>query len=296
MTPTYTQLVAARTGTKTMTSREIAELTGKEHKNVLADARKMLQELYPKRSAVIAADLQAGETEYHRHTRTQYKFLSDRTIGAFIDTNQDLRTPESFEVTEPDSYGRPQPVIALPKRECLILVSGYSVTMRAAIIDRWEALESGQASPAVENTAVQTLAVADALANMLRLTGSARLGVARKALELSAPSLTPLLPTYAVDAPSDTPAVSSEPTASLSDLLKRFDVGVSAIAANRLFHKFGILEQMSRQSRRGEVHFWSVTEKGQQWGKNLTHDKNQNETQPHWYISRFASLLKHVGL
>ncbi len=31
---------------RTMTSREIAELTGKEHRNVLADIRKMLLELH----------------------------------------------------------------------------------------------------------------------------------------------------------------------------------------------------------------------------------------------------------
>ena len=30
---------------RTMTSREIAELTGKEHRNVLADIRKMLADL-----------------------------------------------------------------------------------------------------------------------------------------------------------------------------------------------------------------------------------------------------------
>ncbi|MGD7309351.1 Rha family transcriptional regulator, partial [Ralstonia pseudosolanacearum] len=30
---------------QTMSSREIAELTGKEHKNVLADIRKMLSEI-----------------------------------------------------------------------------------------------------------------------------------------------------------------------------------------------------------------------------------------------------------
>ena len=42
---------------KTMTSREIAELTGKEHKNVLADIRKMLVEI---QSAEKPADYKDG--------------------------------------------------------------------------------------------------------------------------------------------------------------------------------------------------------------------------------------------
>ena len=80
-----------------MSSLEIAELTGKQHKDVLYDIRKMLDEL-----GVLAAD-----------------FSATRKVR-----------------------GREYEVFNLPKRETLILVSGYSVTMRSTIIDRWQELES----------------------------------------------------------------------------------------------------------------------------------------------------------
>jgi phage regulator Rha-like protein len=82
----------------TMSSREIAELTGKEHKNVLADIRNMLEKL-----KIDCADFSA-----------QYK----------------------------DSTGRSLPCFNLPKRETLILVSGYDIPLRARIIDRWQELEA----------------------------------------------------------------------------------------------------------------------------------------------------------
>ena len=90
------------TSTMTMSSLEIAKLTGKEHYNVLADIRKMLEELE-------ATDL-------------------------------------SFQGSYKDSTGRSLPCFNLPKRECFILVSGYNLKLRAAIIDRWQELESAEAA------------------------------------------------------------------------------------------------------------------------------------------------------
>lgn len=84
----------------TMSSREIAELTGKRHDHVMRDIRAMLVELH-----------------------------GDDVIP-------------SFGAIYRDAYGRERACFDLPKRETLILVSGYSVSMRAKIIDRWQELEA----------------------------------------------------------------------------------------------------------------------------------------------------------
>jgi len=79
-----------------MSSLEIAELTSKRHDNVMADIRKMLDDL---------------------------KIVAPNFSGVRI------------------VRGKEYEVFNLPKRETLILVSGYSASMRASIIDRWQELE-----------------------------------------------------------------------------------------------------------------------------------------------------------
>ena len=239
---------------RTMTSREIAELTGKQHKNVLEDVRKMLSEL-----GLSSAGFSA-----------QYNDITGRTLPCFN----------------------------LPKRETMILVSGYSIPMRARIIDRWEALETGKAVPAVSGAAraAEDMVVLSALADALRLEGSARLGVMRKGMEIVAPHLLPAVPIYAIDAPNGSSSdIGSEPTASLSELLQEHSAGLSAVSANKRLESLGYLQQMQRPSSRGGVKkYWSVTKTGAKYGKNATSDRNQRETQPVWYKATAAAMIQEI--
>lgn len=93
-----TSLTTITTAPVTMSSREIAELTGKEHRNVRRDIENMAKELLL-----------------------------------------------SFEQKVLDSTGgRPSVVYLLQRREVEILLTGYSIPLRAKVIDRLHELEQAQ--------------------------------------------------------------------------------------------------------------------------------------------------------
>lgn len=146
---------------------------------------------------------------------------------------------------------------------------GYSEKMQAAVI----LLESA--------------------ARTLNLSSSSKLGAYQKLQQVA--GLPDLMPHYAIDAPSDAVDGSSRPTQSLSALLKAHGIRMTA---NQVYHqlvKLGITEQKSRKSNsgiNGVRKFWSLTAKGCMYGKNITSPVNPRETQPHFFESRFAELLR----
>jgi len=134
-------------------------------------------------------------------------------------------------------------------------------------------------------------------AKALNLAPSAQLGIITRYFNRF-PLTENLLPAYAVDAPLQLggPAESSEATASATQLLKERNSSFQAKTLYRLMEKEGLLDRLTRPSTtQGTKEFWNVTQKGLEFGKNLSCPKNPRETQPHWYRSTFDILLKRLG-
>jgi len=96
-----------------MSSLEIAELTNKNHADVLRDIKNVLEQA---------------------------------EIGESI-----------FACTYLSKQNKKLPCYRLPKRECDLVVSGYSVKYRLKIIDRWRELEEKQQAKALPQTYLEAL-------------------------------------------------------------------------------------------------------------------------------------------
>jgi len=82
-------------------------------------------------------------------------------------------------------------------------------------------------------------------------------------------------------------------TRSLTYLLKKYEIKLSTQKANLKLLEVGILEKIERDSSCGKIkYFYSLTEKGLKFGKNLISPKNERETQPHFYESKFSELVE----
>lgn len=119
---------------QTMSSLEIAELTGKQHAHVMRDIRNMIESL--KKSNESTSGL--VEEDYHRGDRTQYKYLSESTqkkllnFAFSVGGSQYVITEDSYQ----DAKGEQRTLYSLNKKASILLASGYDVVLRAKIIDR----------------------------------------------------------------------------------------------------------------------------------------------------------------
>lgn len=240
---------------RTMSSREIASVTGKRHDNVKRDILAMLKDL--------KADALSFEDIYlDGRNREQVQYLLDRE-----------------------------------HTDCLL--TGYSAGLRMKVIRRWRELEgqseARQAVMANGTKVIGEIAIMECFTRLLKPAASCQMRMLAKIAENN--GLDPkFLPSYAVDAPPDAAGGGSLPTKALTSLLKDNGIRMSTASFNKALQQAGLIKVMQRKNSKQEmVTFWSITEKGLRYGKNLTSPQSPRETQPHWYVDRFAELAELVG-
>jgi len=242
---------------RTMSSKEIASVTRKAHKHVIRDIREMIIDL--EKDGPILGHL--SEDKDARGYTTAFHLDRDLT-----DT----------------------------------LMTGYSARMRYAVVRRWRELESQtQAREVVISNGTKVigeLAILECFTRLLKPAPSSQMLMLTKIAENN--GLNPkFLPGYAVDAAPDSgDGGGSMPTKALTALIKDHGLPTTAAAFNRALAAAGFLKNMQRKNSRQEVVvFWSITEKGLRYGKNLTSPQSPRETQPHWYVDRFLELADLIG-
>ena len=239
----------------TMSSREIANVTGKRHANVKRDIAAMLKEL--------KLDVLSFEHIYlDGQNREQVQYLLDREHTDCLLTGYSapmrMKVIRRWRELEQQQGAREQ-----------VLLNGTKVVGELAIMECFTRLLKPAAS-----------------CQMLMLTKIAQNnGLDPKFLPGYAVDAAPdatggsSMPTKAITA-----LIKDHGIASTAAAFNR------ALAA-----KGFLKQLQRKNSKQELVDFWCVTDKGMTYGKNLTTPQSPRETQPHWYVDRFLELAALVG-
>lgn len=147
------QLISTDSNNPMMGTKEIAKMTEKRPADVIRDVWVMLESLY-------------GISKDNANLRN-YK-------------NQQV-TLVSGVITRIDNRGFVSEFL-LDRRHSEILVSGYDVKRRAAIIDRWHALETGESQPRLSPPAPQETHMNNDILSLARVVAEATASATMKAV------------------------------------------------------------------------------------------------------------------
>lgn len=246
-------------------SREVAEMVGREHKEILA----MI------------------EGQYHSDGRIKRVGLLPTISESGLFRSDDFFMESSYTV---EGNNRTYKCYLLTKIGCDMVANKMTgekgVLFTAAFVTRFEEMENfirsgqvGQSFSTKEEFEMQLIGARYA-SEILRLDTTSNVRMLETVHEQHGVP-TNHLPIY----------VDEEVTLALSELLKEHDVGIGAAKANTKLIELGLLEIKERPSSKGGLkEFKSLTDKGLMFGKNLINTRNPKETQPHYYPSKFNQL------
>lgn len=231
-----------------------------------------------------------------------------------------LHAPD-FSGAYKTSQGNTYECFNLPKRESLILVSGYSVTMRAKIIDRWEALETGKAQPAmVKNEAPQQIDKPDPQAFAVVQSAwvdavERKIASKREALQFLRDASAVMIhgvdvlqraakpkpAAKALPAPTQSTitigdkvpyALRAQGTKSATELLREHGKSMQARVLYEIMEKQGMVG--TRYEAKDPAGYRVLIGEGLQYGQNVMAFEGTRTT-PYFYAGKFGALLGRVG-
>lgn len=206
------------------------------------------------------------------------------------------------QVEEKPTAGRPLQFYVFEgeqgKRDSIVVVAQLSPQFTARLVDRWQELESKEASrqPVSQLASpIETdLRAIDIIGKSMRMSDSGVLMMYHSYCKANAPKVAAVLPPYAIDAPTGKESEGSKSHAAIKDICQGI---MSAVKANKALLKAGLLEQLERPSTsapNGIKTYKSVTAKGLKYGLNVTSQNNPRETQPHWYHETADELIEII--
>lgn len=242
---------------QTLTSLEVAEMIDKTHANLLKDIKRYCKQL---------AEVKINSGDFFQ------------------------------ESTYKDANSQERPCYKITKKGCEFVahkLTGIKGTIfTAKYINRFHNLESIILQK--ENNSVSAVSFKEQvecikiIAEDLHVNEVSKLVMYQKLCE-SNHVPTNFLPDYV--------ASDSREKKTATELLKQFQLPLSASKFNQLLIKEGILEERERTSstgKNGKKKFKALTEKGLEYGENLVSKYNTKETQPYYYVDTFCGLYNLV--
>ena len=246
---------------QTLDSREVADMVGKTHANLLKDIRSYIEQL----------------AEVKNHSGAELGKLKIQSTDFFR------------ENTYSDRNRQERPCYDITKKGCEFIahkltgVKGTAFT--AQYINRFHNMEEiiTQGNTVEQPKFILCLQGLKFVADDLRVSEASKLQMYNGAFEkFGLP--TSFLPKYEDNG--------SRERCSATTLLKRNGCALSTAKFNQLLLNMGYLEERERPSSNGGTKkFKALTDKGLTYGVNLINEKNQKEVQPYYYADTFTKLL-----
>jgi len=260
-----------------MSSNDIADLTGKQHYHVIRDIKDMLTQLK------VESALEGGNPNMDG---LDFK-------GFFVEKREDNRQTKA---------------IHLNRFYTEVLITGYDVVRRAAVIKRWHDLETGAASSASlppaathHESQMNLLNEIGRAFDLTDMTKAERITLLASYGKVDvADILSPVAKLYTAlelpgcSRPTDSATeveikAEEEIYHSVTSLLKMHNISVSAGTFNQLLGEAGYLTRKWV----GTYGYWSVSEKGKKFGRDSS---KSSSTTPRWKESTFHTLLKELDV